>query len=66
MKFNPGDVVSHPVHGIGVVAKRYISASGVNYLYYVIFADVISNNGLVKVLGSDLTLVEAYLDTGGD
>lgn len=57
MKFNIGDSVRHPVYGGGCVYKRYLSASGVNEIYYVVFGMVSEDDGVKCVLGSELSLV---------
>lgn len=58
MKFAYADIVKHPSYGVGIVAQRVMSASGVNELYTVVFCKVLKNYGVVRVFGSDLTLVK--------
>lgn len=57
MKFRYGDIVDHPSYGIGIVAQQFYSASGVNEIYSVVFNRVLTNNGVKRVFGSELTLV---------
>ena len=60
MKFCHGCIVKHPSYGTGIVAQSVISASGVNELYTVVFFNVLENNGVKRVLGSELTLVGVF------
>ena len=57
MKIHIGNIVDHPLYGRGIVKQRWISASGTNELYDVIFVKGLCTDGLKRVLGSDLTLV---------
>lgn len=58
MKFEIGDTVNHSSYGVGIVMKAFMSASGVNELYEVFFVTVLRNHGIVRCLGSDLSLVD--------
>lgn len=58
MKYNYGDIVNHPSYGVGIVAQLAMSASGVNEIYTVVFCKVLKNDGVVRVFGSDLSLVK--------
>ncbi|MBP0983690.1 MAG: hypothetical protein J6A19_08190 [Oscillospiraceae bacterium] len=58
MKFIYGDIVKHPSYGVGIVAQRAMAASGANELYTVVFCKVLRNNGVVRVLGSELSLIK--------
>lgn len=56
-KYNCGDIVEHAKYGSGLVQKRWLSASGVNELYDVLF--VKSTDGVKRVLGSELSLIRS-------
>ena len=58
MKFEIGNEVNHPHYGVGIVMQAFSSASGVNELYEVFFVTVLRDHGIVRCLGSDLSLVE--------
>lgn len=58
MKYSYGDIVKHASYGFGIVAQRAMSASGVNEIYTVVFCKVLKNDGVVRVFGSDLSLVK--------
>lgn len=58
MKYAYGDIVKHSSYGVGIVAQCSMSASGVNEIYTVVFCKVLKNDGVVRVFGSDLTLVK--------
>lgn len=58
MKYNYGDIVKHSSYGVGIVAQLAMSASGVNEIYTVVFCKVLKNDGVVRVFGSDLSLVK--------
>lgn len=61
MKFCRGCIVKHPTYGTGIVVQSVISASGVNELYTVVFCNAfLENNGVIRVRGSDLTLVGVF------
>ena len=53
MKFKPGDTVNHPEHGVGLV-MQVIGAE----LYDVYFVTVLRNNGIVRCMGSELSIIE--------
>lgn len=57
MEFRIGDIVDHPNHGVGIVAQRFLSASGKKELYNVVFVRVIPNNGVMRVFGEELSLI---------
>lgn len=58
MKYAYGDIVKHSSYGVGIVAQCAMSASGVNEIYTVVFCKVLKNDGVVRVFGSDLSLVK--------
>lgn len=58
-KYNCGDIVEHAKYGSGFVHKRWLSASGVNELYDVLFVKGLSTDGIKRVLGSELSLVKS-------
>lgn len=58
MKYSYGDIVKHSSYGVGIVSQLAMSASGVNEIYTVVFCKVLKNDGVVRVFGSDLSLVK--------
>lgn len=59
MKYNCGDIVEHEKYGSGLVKQRWLSASGVNELYGVLFIKGLSTDGVKRVIGSELSLVRS-------
>ena len=58
-KYNCGDIVEHEKYGSGLVKQRWLSASGVNELYGVLFIKGLSTDGVKRVIGSELSLVRS-------
>ena len=58
-KYNCGDIVEHEKYGSGLVKQRWLSASGVNELYDVLFIKGLSTDGVKRVIGSELSLVRS-------
>ena len=57
MKFKTGDTVNHANHGAGLIMQGFNSENG-NELYDVYFVTVLRNNGIVRCMGSELSLIE--------
>lgn len=53
MKFKTGDTVNHAEHGVGLV-MQVIGAE----MYDVYFVTVLRNNGIVRCMGSELSIIE--------
>lgn len=53
MKFKTGDTVNHANYGVGLV-MQVIGAE----LYDVYFVTVLRNNGIVRCMGSELSIIE--------
>lgn len=56
-KYNCGDIVEHAKYGSGIVKQHWLSASGVNELYDVLFIKGLCTDGVKRVHGSELNLV---------
>lgn len=57
MKFKTGDTVNHANHGAGLIMQA-VSAENGNELYDVYFVTVLRNNGIVRCMGSELSIIE--------
>ena len=57
MKFKTGDTVNHVNYGVGLVMQA-VGAENGNEEYDVYFVTVLRNNGIVRCLGSELSLKE--------